>query len=212
MDYEEVIAKFHNRITIEVKKFLSTQYKNGFRNGNLKYDENDLYQECVLRLLEVYRKSGKPLEEFQVSKFEFKNAMCRYIAGFEACTFTGRAGRNLQQVQEMSKLTFSCSDTVEQDRGIGNTHKGNLMCSTMDTAGIEQRISFDAFMETLPETDRQAVMIVLDGGTWNDVKKKLCKNSANGMNIMKNRIKKQYDQFMGEHHEGNRDHHDSRSV
>ena len=93
MDEQRLIEKNNRWIWKNVHAFSRKQ--TGY--GSIRYDEDDLYQECVLYLLQRFRRSGKTVDEFMVSDFDLRHVMCEYIQSLLPVT-TPKTVRNYSKM------------------------------------------------------------------------------------------------------------------
>ena len=91
--------------------------------GSIKCDRDDLYQECVLYVVEKFRRSGKTVEEFKVSNLDLLHCMCTYVQSLLPVTFPKTVRNFTVTMQKMnvtvdpndSKYTQIIPDTYSED-------------------------------------------------------------------------------------------------
>lgn len=146
MSIDEVITKNHGFIWQNVHTFVTKQ----FGYGDIRCDENDLYQECILYIIEKFKRSGQD-DEFKVSSLDLKHVMCEYLL-------------SLLPVK-VPKATRNYSETMRKYGSSGAPEQVAKMYCDMDTS----KIQCIQFAETLPAQDRRVISLVMCGYNWADI-------------------------------------------
>lgn len=174
MDEQRLIEKNNLWILKNVHAFSRKQ--TGY--GSIRYDEDDLYQECVLYLIQRFRRSGKTVEEFRVSDIDLRHVMCEYVQSLLPVT-TPKTVRNYSKV--MTQYS-----TQELD-------PSQVSSSMVDPTSRDAEFLADIyfFKERLDKRDQQILKYILLGYSFADISKEMAIPKVS-LNRAKRRIQKQY--------------------
>lgn len=129
------------------------------RKNCLRCDKEDLYQECCMQILHDFRKANTSVEDFRISPMDLRHVMCRYVQNQTPATGHGR---------RTTDFTAVMKNSVADDLA---DHEADFSIDPLKDH--EFRIVNQQFAKGLNDRDRQAFRIILDGGTWYDVKRQM---------------------------------------
>lgn len=179
MDEQRLIEKNNRWIWKNVHAFSRKQ--TGY--GSIRYDEDDLYQECVLYLLQRFRRSGKTVDEFMVSDFDLRHVMCEYIQSLLPVT-TPKTVRNYSKMMT--------------EHGAQKVEPTEVFPSDIDQTSADAKFAVDIhhLKERLDKRDQQVLKYILLGYSFAEISKEMTIPKVT-LNRAKQRIGRQYNQYMG---------------
>ena len=167
MDEQRLIEKNNRWIWKNVHAFSRKQ--TGY--GSIRYDEDDLYQECVLYLLQRFRRSGKTVDEFMVSDFDLRHVMCEYIQSLLPVT-TPKTVRNYSKMMT--------------EHGAQKVEPTEVFPSDIDQTSADAEFAVDIhhLKERLDKRDQQVLKYILLGyGTTSIMLSRRMKMKNNNLGV-----------------------------
>lgn len=179
MNERQLIKQKDAQIKRSVRNFVRKQV--GY--GSIKSDRADLYQECVLYVVEKFRRSGKTVEEFKVSNLDLLHCMCAYVQSLLPVTFP-------KTVRNFTNNVRNYSSTQATEETISNS---------MEHPANDDDFLVDAsiFGQQLAPRERQVFNYLLDGYSLAEISRHLKMPRASVVRI-KERIACLYAQYVAD--------------
>ena len=172
---EEALVKKYDRLVW----YIVHRFKR--RNNSKLANEEDLYQECMLVLIQHLR-STESLENYNPPIRDMINAMCRYTLGEQVVFVPKRTSDYTDRINTVYKaVDYSFVDLDEDKRE--NT-----------TENVVMHMFFRDFISSLSGQDLEIVRLKLDGYRNREVAQKLGISDVNVTRKLK-RIRVQYDLY-----------------
>lgn len=181
MEEQWLIEKNEAWIWAQVRKF--TRGIAGY--GTYKCSPEDLYQECVLYILQQFRQSNLSAENFRVSPLNLKHVMCRYIMSLLPIhVATGQTASYVKTMQTYGNRT-SLQDIED------------AQCSQNVFNDLELGVDVEAMTKDLSERDQKAIKYLLAGHSFGDIQKNLSIPKSS-IDKMKHRFARRYADFFAD--------------
>lgn len=179
MNEQQLIEQKDAQIQRNVRNFVRKQV--GY--GSIKSDHTDLYQECVLYVVEKFHRSGKSIEEFKVSDLDLLHCMCAYIQSLLPVTLPKTVRNFTNNVR-----SYSSTQATEE-----------IISDSVKLSANENDFLVDAsiFSQQLAPRERQIFNYLLDGYSLAEISRHL-KMSRASVVRSKDRIACLYAQYISD--------------
>ena len=185
MDEQLLIEKNQAWIWKQVHAFSRSQ--SGY--GSIRYDKDDLFQECVAYLLKKFRRSGLSVDDFKVSDLDLRHVMCEYVQSLLPVKVP-KTARNYTKT--MTKYRSDAEDEP-QKKSVDMHARVSVMEDSEFLSDVER------MKRSLDARDARVLELVLRGYSWSDISR-MTGISKVSLVRTKDRIGRSYNCFMRESH------------